>query len=106
MDEIRYRLSRRALADLSEIADYLKQHSSVAAERVLDSLLRAFEILAENNELGAPRDDLHPGLRMFVPKKPAHNFVILYYPIEGGIEVSDVVHAARDWLGLFLHGDR
>ena len=41
-------------------------------------------------------DDLRVSLRMFVPGPPAGNYVIIYYPLADGIEVSDVIHAKRD----------
>ena len=102
----RYRFSHRAKADLQGIADYLGERSPQAADRVLDTLLETFERLAENPWMGMNCDDLHPHLRMFVPRQPADNFVIFYYPLPDGIEVSDVMHAAQDWLGIFDRGDR
>jgi plasmid stabilization system protein ParE len=38
-----FRLSRRALNDLEEIAEYLGHHSPTAAARVLEKLLEAFD---------------------------------------------------------------
>lgn len=66
-----FRLSWQANADLQAIADYLGVKSPVAAAQVLDALLATFELLAKNPRLGEPRDDLHPGIRMFVPDSPA-----------------------------------
>lgn len=106
MSTINYRFSRRAIADLEHIADYLGRHSAGAAARVLDTLLEAFEFLGKNPRAGIARDDLHPHLRMFVPRRPASAYVVFYYPASDGIEVSDVIHASRDWIGMFERGDR
>ncbi len=43
---------------------------------------------------------------MFVPAKPASNYVVFFYAVPDGIMVSTVVHSARDWTGMFLSGDR
>jgi plasmid stabilization system protein ParE len=102
----KYRFSRQAQNDLAEIADYLSERSARAADRVLDAFLMTFERLAENPWMGMNRADLHPGLRMFVPRRRADSFVIFYYPLSDGIEVSDVVHASQDWLGMYERGER
>lgn len=43
---------------------------------------------------------------MFVPHSPVDNYVVFFYPIAHGIEVSDVLDAKRDWEGLFLRKER
>ncbi len=101
-----FRLSRQALDDLTQITDYIAADNPSAAERVLDTLLASCELLGENPEAGVSRHDLRPHLRMFVPGPPAANYIIFYYPISGGIEISDVIHAKRDWPALFLRKDR
>jgi plasmid stabilization system protein ParE len=69
-------------------------------------LEQTFRTLADHPELGQHRDDLHPGVRMFVPAKPAHHYVVFYYAAGLAIEISDVIHSARDWVGLFARGER
>ena len=97
-----YRLSNQAIQDLRDIADHIGADNRSAAERVLDTLLASFELLAENPEAGTLRDDLRRTIRMFVPKSPAGNYIIFYYSIPNGIEISDVIHAKRDWQSLFI----
>lgn len=106
MPSPRYRISNRALADLNGIADYLGERNPNAASRVLQTLLNSFESLAESPAMGVLRDDLHPGLRIFSPSRPAHNYVICFYSLADGVEISDVIHGARDWPELFHSGDR
>ena len=101
-----YRLSNQALQDLRAITDHIAADSSAASERVLDALLASFELLGENPEAGMLRNDLRQDIRMFVPGPPAGNYVIFYYPMPNGIEVSDVIHASRDWQALFVRKDR
>ncbi len=102
----KFRLANQALQDLRDIRDRIATDRPQSAHRVLDTLLASFELLGQNPEAGPARDDLRPGLRMFVPGPPANEYLIFYYPIDGGIEVSDVVHGKRDWKALFLRNDR
>jgi toxin ParE1/3/4 len=106
MPSRRFYLSYRARADLDSIADYLAERNPDAARRVLLELQNTFMTLALNPEMGSRRDDLHPNIRMFTPSRPARNYVVFYYPRAGGIEISDVIHAARDWAGMFSRGER
>jgi toxin ParE1/3/4 len=69
-------------------------------------LWNTFELLAANPEIGSQRDDLHPHVRMFTPARPASNYIVFFYPRTDGVEIADVVHAARDWLGMFASGER
>jgi toxin ParE1/3/4 len=102
----RYKLSRRARTDLDSISDYLGERSPESARRVLTELRNAFEYLAKNPEAGTSRDDLRPGVRFYAPPRPARNCMVVYYRQAEGVEISDVIHAARDWEGLFARGER
>ena len=101
-----YRLSNQALQDLRDITDHIAADNPSASERVLDTLLASFELLGDNPEAGTLRNDLRQNIRMFVPGPPAGNYVIFYYPIPNGIEVSDVIHPKRDWQALFIRKER
>lgn len=101
-----FHLSRRARADLDEISAYLGKQSSVAPRSVLLELWNTFEFLAANPNVGSRRDDLHPQVRMFSPSQPAHNYIIFFYARPDGVEISDILHAARDWVGMFEAGER
>lgn len=98
----RVRLSDRAKADIHGIWDYLgiARGSPGAADRQVEVLYDKFNLLAAQPLLGELRDDLRPGLRLFV----AGSYVILYYPITGGVEVAGVVHGARDIESMFDTG--
>lgn len=73
-----YRISRKALADIEEIERFLSKRSPSAAVSVLDAMLQTFDALVTNPAMGELRDDLFPGVRMFVAMKPAHNYVVFY----------------------------
>jgi toxin ParE1/3/4 len=102
----RYRIARQVVADLEGIADYLGQRSPSASDRVIDELLRAFESLAHNPEAGTNIDHVRPHLRLLVPSKPAANYLVFYYVVADGVMISAIIHAARDWIGMFARGER
>ncbi|WP_292457413.1 type II toxin-antitoxin system RelE/ParE family toxin [Methylibium sp.] len=49
-------------------------------------------MLATQPLMGRARDELSPGLRSF----PFGRYVIVYEPIDGGIDVVRLLHSARD----------
>jgi toxin ParE1/3/4 len=90
-------ISPLAQADIDEIWDHIARDNIPNADRFVDRIERRFALLADNPGLGAPRDDLRPGLRRF-----AHARYLIYYrAIRGGIEVVRVVHGARGQGALF-----
>jgi toxin ParE1/3/4 len=103
-----YRLSRQADNDLDEIAAYIAADNPVAAKRVSTAIIRTIQFLAKHPQSGMSTSVLKSGLRVFPARRPAHNYVILYYMNESErcIDVSDIVHGARDWGGMVLRGDR
>jgi toxin ParE1/3/4 len=102
----KFYLSHRARADLDLIAGHLARQSETAPRLVLSELWDTFEILAASPEIGNRRDDLHPNVRMFTPSRPASSYIVFYYPRVDGVEISDVIHASRDWPGMFNRGAR
>ena len=99
----RYIVSPQAVADLQAIWDYIgiKQGSPGAASDQLVRFHEKFALLASQPLMGEIREDLRPGLRIFV----ADSYLILYYPLGDGIEVVGVVHAARHIEWLFQSGE-
>ena len=67
-------------------------------------LQETFLLLAQFPELGTVREDLAPNVRMFAPRKPASNYLVFFYPLANGVEISDVIHGSRDWLELLKGG--
>ena len=106
MTRHRFRIARRAVADLEEIAEYIGQRNPSAADRVIDVLFRSFAQLADNPDYGISLDELRSNLRMFQPSKPAAKYLVFYYFVPDGVMISAVIHSARDWIGLFSRGER
>ncbi len=83
----------RAEADLIEIWSHIAQDDPSAADRQLDRIDAACEMLATNPDGGPRREDLAPGLRFY----PVGNYLIFYMPTEEGITLVRVLHGARDY---------
>jgi toxin ParE1/3/4 len=91
------RLSHLADGDLDAIRNNIVAHNPSAADRVLEELFDALELLAAQPLIGEQRDDLSPRLRIFSVRP----YVIHFYPAADGIHVARVVHGARDFPALF-----
>ena len=88
----------KAKRDVVEIALYLSERSLEASDRFVDAVERAFRSLAGMPGMGSPRRFRKPqftGLRMW-PVQGFDNYLVFYRPLEDGIEVVRVLHAARD----------
>jgi len=96
--EPHFDVNPRANRDLDEHYLYIRRDSPEAAVRLLRAADSTFRQLARTPYLGAEfpvqRPDL-AGLRIW-QVEGFRNYVIYYRPIEGGIEVVRVLHAARD----------
>ncbi len=106
MDYPQFRLADQAVADLDGIANYIGERNPAAADRVLDTLFDTFSFLGENADVGTPRGDLVPDLRVFSPPRPAHSYVIAYFKTKDVVEINAVVHGSRDWPQLITGGER
>jgi toxin ParE1/3/4 len=92
----------RAEQDLLDHFVYVGQRNPQAAERLLAAAEAAFAQLARFPGLGRAWKSPSPrlaGVRSWtIPRYK--NYRIFYRPIEGGIEVLHVFHAARDILSI------
>jgi len=99
------RIIKRAAAgqDLDEQAAFMGQDSPHAGIRFLEAADHAFELLASMPEMGSAWESDKPacaGLR-FWPIRGFEKHLIFYRPLEDGIEVVRVLHAARDIESIF-----
>ena len=83
--------------DLLQILDYIAQDNPQAATRFVDQIEQKCHSLAESPDMGFPRNELLPQLRVW----PVGNYLVFYRPADDGIEVVRVVHGARDIPKLF-----
>jgi toxin ParE1/3/4 len=92
-----YRVSETARSDLDEIWFYIAQDDPEAADKFMRALVSRFPLLASMPEMGQQREELAARLRSF----PVGNYIIFYRPMENGVEISRVLHGARDLPPLF-----
>ena len=88
----RYRLVAGARVDLLSIHKYVARDNPAAADRLIHELKQKFCLLVSQPLLGEERPELAANLRSF----SVGNYVILYRPVQKGIEVARVIHSARD----------
>lgn len=91
-----HRLAPQAETELDDIWLYVARESGSAeiADRLLDSIIEHFLLLARNPYLGRRRDnDLRPGLRSF----SVGEYVILYrVESDKAVLILRVIHGRRD----------
>jgi toxin ParE1/3/4 len=78
--------------DLLEIWMGLAANNVSAADRLLNDLRDATQLLATQPLIGKARREFGAGIRSF----PVRDYVLVYRPILGGVELVRVVHGARD----------
>jgi toxin ParE1/3/4 len=89
----RIRVSSAAAADLDDIWLYAaEQRSEDVADRLIDSIVGRFAVLARMPRLGRRRPEIIPGLRSF----PVGNYVIYYTAHKSRVVILRVLHGARD----------
>jgi toxin ParE1/3/4 len=91
------RVSADARGDLADIWWFIAQNNEPAADKIITTITKKFDELVVSPGMGRKRNELSPGLRSF----PIGKYLILYQPIEDGIEIVRVVHGARDIEELF-----
>ena len=97
----------RARIDLVDCYAYIGTRNHPAARRFREAAEATFEFLAERPGIGAPYDVDNPrlqGLRCSRVKR-FRNYLIFYLPLEDGIDVIRVLHAARDITSLLEQED-
>ncbi len=88
----RLRITRRALRDLDEIAEYIGADAPESAYRLIARFRLVFHGILETPDIGRRRSDLRRNLRAL----PEGKCVIFYRKRRGGIEILRVLHGARD----------
>lgn len=85
--------------DLDEIAWYIAVHECRprVAYQIIDEVIAKCELLAGNPTLGTAKPEFGKDYRVFTHKR----WVIIFRPIENGIEVMRIVDGARQYNLLF-----
>lgn len=88
-----------ARADLQQTHDYIAEHSPSSALRFVQRLENRCYLLADNPYIGIARLDLGENCRSFVV--PGTDYIIVYQPLENGVEIIHVRHGSQDLRRLF-----
>ncbi len=91
------RKSPKTKVDLLEIWCYVGEDSTAAADRLVKQMDDAIALLGRFPGLGAMRDDLAKGLRIY----PVDHYVIAYRVVKRTVHIIRVVHGARDLRTIF-----
>ena len=86
-------LHPEALADLSEIWEFIATDNPVAADRVIDDIHEVMGALVSFPEMGHRRPDLTSRPLRF---HPVRDFLIAYAPDEKPLLILAVLHARRN----------
>lgn len=92
-----YRLTQAAFRDLRDAHDYIALDSAKRAVAWPDSMEQQCQRLAEFPGLGRRRAELADEIRSY----PVSAYVIFYRAVPDGVEITRVIHGARDLGGLF-----
>lgn len=88
-----YQFTDKAERDLEEITDYtLQQWGALQTNTYLDGLENHGQLLADNPDLGARRDELAGELFSF----PYESHVLYYFKQPHGITIVRVLHKRMD----------
>ena len=91
----KFHLTNRAVADLSEIADFTIQSFGIEQARFYrDGLNNCFDILADNPQLGRSAAELAPNLKRF----EYQSHVVFYVPRDTGILIVRILHQRMDFI--------
>jgi plasmid stabilization system protein ParE len=94
-----YVLSTGAEFDLNEIWEYIAQDNIDAADRWIERLFDAFEMLARAPGMGHKREDL---TNLSVLFWPVGAYLVIYRAMRERVEIVAVTQGARD-IPSFLH---
>ena len=97
-----FRLTKPAVRDIEQIADYIARESGFdLADRFLTRLDAKFSKIAQFPSIGRQRNEILPRLRSL----PMEQYLILYIPVEQGVDVLRVVSGYRNLSALFTDSD-
>jgi toxin ParE1/3/4 len=91
---------RRTVAarqDYAAIWDYVAEHNTPAADRLLHAFDQKLALLSEFPGAGQARPEVEADVRSF----PVGQYLLFYRPITGGIELLRVLHGKRDVRRIF-----
>ena len=95
----RYVILPEARADLQQIYEYVAQYNPSSAIQLVERIEVECSLLADYPYLGVARPIFGVDYRSFAV--PRTDYVIIYRPMEDGVEVHRVYHESRNFRRLF-----
>lgn len=95
-----YRLTESASADLDDAWHYIAESSPQSADEQVTRIVERIKRLARYPRSGRMRDDIGSGIRSAV----VDNFLIIYCVAPDQLQVTRIVHGARDLESLMRDG--
>jgi toxin ParE1/3/4 len=95
---MKYRISRKADADIERICEHIAEDNPDAADRLDEQIHRAIQLLAKFPGLGHTRPDVTDKRYLF---RAVGNYLIAYRMEHKELVVVRVVHGSRDFRKLF-----
>ena len=90
-----YFLLETAQRDLESIwRHYDRLGGEQPADQQIANLHYRFELIADYPYMGRERPELVQGIRSFISSNPS--YTILYFPLDGWIEIAHVLHSSQD----------
>ncbi len=89
---MKYRLAKRAIADIEALGLYVAKENESASYRLIEAFFHRMDMLQRVPRAGVRRDDLGPGYRAV----PVGQYLILYRVGDTRIEVLRVIHGKRN----------
>jgi len=88
---VSYYLTRQAEIDIEEVLTYLAERNLQAAKNYRAEFTKAFELIAEQPRIGAPRFDYASSLRLWTVAP-----YLIFYRLSEAVEITRVLHGARN----------
>jgi toxin ParE1/3/4 len=93
-----YRLSPLAERDVDEIWSYVAEDATpTTADRLVDEIIRRFDLLADQPGMGRARPEFGIGVRSFA----VENYVIYYRQEGNAVLIARVLHGRRDQIATW-----
>lgn len=87
----RYRLTGPAASDLESLHAYISADNPSAADRLVRAMVENFKFLAAHPTIHPPQPAL-----LNMHRSVVGNYLVLYRPIENGVEIVRIIHGSRD----------
>jgi len=93
----KFTVSHFAETDLEEILLYLAENKKDLAIKLIQEMMKRFDLIANNPKIGTTKDKIIIGLRLF----PFKNYNVFYFQTESGVEIYRVLHNLRNNIQVF-----